>query len=397
MNQNRIKIAIISPGYKPVPAVRGGAIETLITYLIDSNETKNFYSIDLYTIYDKNIEESKYKNTNIIMYKKNSFLNFLYRIINFILKILHINKVVDNTDKIIIKKMNNYKYDKIIVENNMILYKKIYNKYKGNAKFYFHQHNNMYEPGKTQKDATFIAKTAYEIIFVSNAVKKAFNLATKTKKGVTLYNVIDFSRYNANFNKEKSKVRKEINLSKNKYNFIFMGRVCRDKGVKELVEAFNKLNKKYKNISLSIIGFGFGNIKNSYEISIIKKCRNNKNILLSKFLPYNILIKHIIASDCVIIPSIYEEAFGVVALEAMAMKKVIISTKVGGLAETLNDKCAILIEKKDIVNNLYNAMEEVIINPNIAKKLSEEAYKRVHEIKEFDKINYFDNFAKIIK
>ena len=61
-----MKIAIITPGFSPVPAVKGGAIENLIQMILNENEKKNKLEIDLLGVYDeKAFQESiKYKNTN---------------------------------------------------------------------------------------------------------------------------------------------------------------------------------------------------------------------------------------------------------------------------------------------------------------------------------------------
>ena len=60
-----MKIAMITPGYLPVPAVKGGAVEVLIEELLKGNEIENKCTIDCYTIDDENIQKRGYRNTNI--------------------------------------------------------------------------------------------------------------------------------------------------------------------------------------------------------------------------------------------------------------------------------------------------------------------------------------------
>ena len=55
------KLAIITPGFVPVPAVKGGAIEQLIEYFIDGNEIVHKYDIDLFTINDNLLDNKIYK------------------------------------------------------------------------------------------------------------------------------------------------------------------------------------------------------------------------------------------------------------------------------------------------------------------------------------------------
>ena len=60
------KIAIIAPCILPVPASKGGAVEELITCIVDQNEISKQYVIDLYTITDSSYNLKKYSYTNII-------------------------------------------------------------------------------------------------------------------------------------------------------------------------------------------------------------------------------------------------------------------------------------------------------------------------------------------
>lgn len=390
------KIAICTPGFAPVPALKGGAVETLITYLIEENEKKNIFDIDVYTIYDDSIKDIKYKNTTLYKIHKNKMQSIIARIVGGISNRLHVNVCYLDFADNYLKEINKHKYDKIIIENNMLLYKKIYKNYKYKTKFYYHQHNNMNEPGKTKYYAKIIANSAEEIMFVSKNVKEAFNKETKTNVGQVYYNCIDFDKFNYKLNEHREDFIKEIGLNKDNYNFMFSGRMCSDKGVVELIEAFKKINEKYSNTHLTIIGIKPQDTRNKYQNKIIKLCQD-ENIDALNFMNTEELIKHIVSNDCVVIPSMYNEAFGVVSLESMAMKKTIIATKAGGLVEPLSDNSAIIVDRENIIENLYDAMERVIVDRDYANKLAENAYNRVHSMKEFDRKNYFDYFVDYIK
>ena len=65
-----MKLAIISPGFVPVPAVRGGAVEQLITYIIEANEINHKYDIELYTVDDPQLIKKTYKYTKLIKVSK---------------------------------------------------------------------------------------------------------------------------------------------------------------------------------------------------------------------------------------------------------------------------------------------------------------------------------------
>ena len=60
-----MKVAIISGGKLPVPAVKGGAVETGIQQLVEQNEIYKNIELTVYSIYNDEaiIESKKYKNT----------------------------------------------------------------------------------------------------------------------------------------------------------------------------------------------------------------------------------------------------------------------------------------------------------------------------------------------
>lgn len=144
------------------------------------------------------------------------------------------------------------------------------------------------------------------------------------------------------------------------FTFLFVGRIVGDKGIIELIEAFVRLNRKYKNTRLLLVG--------SYEedldplrpetLSAIKA-----NIAIEELgAKYDDeLLAYYAASDCFILPS-YREGFPNTVLEAGAMGLPCIVTDINGSREIIeNGKNGLIIPFKD-VNALYLAMEKMIIN-----------------------------------
>ena len=56
------KIVFITTGYMPIPAVNGGAVETLVENLLEENEDRNQYNFEVISTYDEAIN---LKNINI--------------------------------------------------------------------------------------------------------------------------------------------------------------------------------------------------------------------------------------------------------------------------------------------------------------------------------------------
>ena len=73
------------------------------------------------------------------------------------------------------------------------------------------------------------------------------------------------------------------------------------------------------------------------------------------------------------------EPFGIVLLEALASKKPIVATKVGGIPEFIEHGVNGLLVEPDDPGVLSEAMATVLQNPTLADTLATNGYKLVHE------------------
>ena len=105
------KILLISPCGLPVPAVKGGAVATLIESLIKENENNETIKLTVVSsFFEKAKEESyKYKNTNFIFIKITKSINFKY---------LHLLSNF-TTDKLITIKFNHSYFNIILYSLNI--------------------------------------------------------------------------------------------------------------------------------------------------------------------------------------------------------------------------------------------------------------------------------------
>ena len=60
------KIAMITSGFLPVPATKGGAVENLIVNLLNENEKNKKIKFEIFSIYDQDAlnKSKKYENSN---------------------------------------------------------------------------------------------------------------------------------------------------------------------------------------------------------------------------------------------------------------------------------------------------------------------------------------------
>lgn len=154
---------------------------------------------------------------------------------------------------------------------------------------------------------------------------------------------------------------KKIKIKKKK-DFIFCGRLINEKGVDLLIDAFFKILKENKKSYLTIVGDG-------PEYNKLRKKTLNlgikNNIEFTGSLTGKTLNKKLNEHFCMIIPSQYNEPFGIVALEGLATTQFVISSNKGGLPEAIK-KSGKLIEPS--VKNLFFCMKNFLKYKKFIKK-----------------------------
>lgn len=153
----------------------------------------------------------------------------------------------------------------------------------------------------------------------------------------------------------KKTVLEQYPQLKNKIVFCFVGRLNRDKGIFELLEAFLRLDKERNDIALLLVGDMEGSLPPHLEY-----IRINKNIVNTGWT--NEVPKYISSSDVLVHPS-YREGFSMVIQQAMAIELPVVTTEIPGPSEVIEkDVTGILIKPRD-VDSLYDAMKWMIEHP----------------------------------
>ena len=278
-----MKVLIITSGFFPVTEGQGGAVEKLVEYYLDYNEVEQ-NKIDVYTVkasntkYDK--KEYKYTNFKIIDKTKITFKlkRGIYGILNKVTKKYIPNAYIREVKKDFNKSKKNY--DCIIFENGQDFIPYFKKKTKVNSKIILHLHNDYLN--KETQNGTEIIDNCNEIWAISNFIKnRVEEINYKKVKVNVLYNAIDIKDFKKEITEiEKNKLKNQLGI-KDEFIFLYTGRLMKEKGVKELILAFNKINKKYNKTKLLIIG-GTKSLteKDPYKIELIKLANNNKNIIM---------------------------------------------------------------------------------------------------------------------
>lgn len=389
------KIALVSPMILPVPAVKGGAVETLTTFIVEENEKKKELEIDLYTIFNPKIKDISFAYTNIISIRTNLLQKFYQKMINAFYKVTGQAKGYHSSWGQVAKQISKKHYDGIVVENNMFLYRLIQKRTKDTL--IYHMHNDFNQFDKTPQNCQVIANTAEKIITVSQYIKDSVNKKVKTDKVEVLYNALDLDVFN-----EKNVVdyRKKYQIAPTDMVVGFVGRITPEKGILELVQALKNVHTE-KKVKLVVVGSQwYDSLKeDDYVKRIIEESENIKeNIVFTGYMSADQMPSIYAMLDIVVVPSLCQEAFGCVAIESMAMGKPLIVAKSGGLPEIAKENYSFVIPTdENFVKQMTEKLQILIENDEMRIQFGKEAKKEFAQNEQYHKDTYYNRFLKLLE
>ncbi|MBO7046110.1 MAG: glycosyltransferase family 4 protein, partial [Prevotella sp.] len=117
------------------------------------------------------------------------------------------------------------------------------------------------------------------------------------------------------------------------------------------------------------------------------------SVLYTGYVEYNDIPSYLKAADIAVVPSMWEEPFGLTVVEAMAAGLPLITTRSGGIPE-ICEGIATIVERDNIVDNLAAAILDLYQHPEKRKQMAAASLERS---KMFDKETYAKNFFAAIE
>lgn len=385
-----MKIAILTSGRLPVPATKGGAVETKLDYILDYNAQHHIFDITTFSVIpdikiNKNTKDNHYIHFSLsslsskIQRKIYKFFNsspYYDEVIEFFLYkcIRHIKK--DHYDCIIIANRPGFvlKFTRLM-DTKIIL-----------------QINNDYLNINTPK-AREIKERCSLIIACSNYLnERASKIPCIQEIPVkTVHNGIDIKR----FVDAEPIPRHSLRLSQEDFVVFFSGRLTEEKGILELIRSIKGIREIPK-IKLVIAGASFyGNDDKAtpYINKLRKEAEEIKDkVLFTGFINYKHIPSYLKMADVIVVPSLWEEPFGLTVLEAMASGVPLIASRCGGIPE-ICEGVSLLIDRKNICKEIKESIIFIYNNPEEAKYMANMAQKRSWE---FDKESFSKNYLQTI-
>jgi glycosyltransferase involved in cell wall biosynthesis len=245
---------------------------------------------------------------------------------------------------------NIHKQTKIIEIHNRPEIFHFINKQNSNYKLILVFHNNplLIRGSKKIKERKNILNKCSNIIFVSKWVQKKFFEgldSKKSKKCSVIYPAI----------KRLDKLPKKENI------ITFIGKLNKSKGYDLAGVAVVNILNKYKNWKAIFAG---NEEREKYNFS-------HKNLKIYKWLSHDKILKLLKKSSICLVPSVWEEPFGRISMEASIYGNAVILSNKGGLSETSKYH----IKLKNLhVNNIFKEINNLILDKKKLSKLQKKSF-----------------------
>jgi len=214
---------------------------------------------------------------------------------------------------------------------------------------------NIFEKLNDRFISSYTLKSADMIItpspYIDNYIKKQFgNLETT----IVFYG-IDYKKFE--LNKTKEEIRKLLNLPKEKFICLTVGRITFKKGIDALLEVANLCENR--DILFLIVGSGPDLEK---LMSISKKMGLESKVKFIGYVSDEKLLYYYNSADVFILPSKSGEGLPTTILEAFSSSLPVIATKTGGQVDIIEDDFNGYLVEPNNASQLFEKLEKVINN-----------------------------------
>lgn len=185
---------------------------------------------------------------------------------------------------------------------------------------------------------------------------------------------VDISKFNPTKD-VRNEERKALGYSDDNIVYTFLGRLKREKGIREILSAFNQLVVDCPQARLLLIGH---DEENCHEwLGNYPNIKDKENVVF-----YGVTkepFRTLQAGDVYVLPS-YREGFGMSVLEASCMKLPVICSDTYGMADTFVDgvtglKCKVMDDK-----TLYACMKKLFEDKSMREKMGAAGRERVEKL-----------------
>lgn len=206
-------------------------------------------------------------------------------------------------------------------------------------------------------------------ICVSDSLREElFQAGVLMKNATVIYPGIDLTKFHF----------REHKINGHRISLLYAGSLVEHKGIHTVIEAIAHLvgNKAEQQINFTVVGSGHPAYE-EFLYTLVRQYNLSTYVQFEKKIPRSQMPELFNRFDILVFPSIWEEPFSRVILEAMASGLVVIGTDTGGTKEILLDGVTGLVFKAGDTVDLVNCIKRLCAEPDLSIRLSTNAYKRI--------------------
>lgn len=235
----------------------------------------------------------------------------------------------------------------------------------------------------------FVASLATSVINVSHSLSKlavadGLNRAEKqyvighgTCGGIDAQNIFNPSLVDAD---KLLFIKKKLGFNDADIVFGFCGRICNDKGIPELVDAFELFQKLHSNIKAKLLFIGRFDTRDGISEEKKQQIESNSDIVISGHIDKVEIPYYYSMLDVFVFPS-HREGFGMCVVEASAMEKPILDSRAHGCVDAIVEH-----ETGEYIDLSADGIckgMELMLDEELREKLGKSGRKRVLEWYDF--------------
>jgi spore coat protein SA len=362
-----MKIAIISPGSFSVPPVIGSSVEHDIQMVAEQME-KEQHDVTVYAI--KCPEYRRSTKEGNLAYKRFKFTTpeeYLRRIMRHIKKSKPDIVMVENRPSYVLPLKEKFPVIPIVLNMHSTVF----------ASPPQMEADNMVQVAKSTDALLTNSK------YLKNYYIKQFPDFKEKAYGVHLgINLSPFEK--AQEKEEKiASLKQKYRIKDRDQTILFVGRLLREKGIHLVLEVLPRLIKNHPNLKLIITGSPrYGRDLMTPYVRFIRSrtLRLRKHVVFTNFIPPKKIPYIYQLADIVVIPSLWEEPFGRVNLEAMASTKAVVASDRGGIPEVINhEENGIIISMDNYKQELYESLSKLLESKELREQYGKKGLERVKE------------------
>ncbi|MBN1688967.1 MAG: glycosyltransferase [Candidatus Omnitrophica bacterium] len=200
---------------------------------------------------------------------------------------------------------------------------------------------------------------------------------------------------------EYSKVDPEGKLTGKKI-VLYVGRLERVKGIEVLKNAISKVCADVKNIHFVIIGedryYGEKQTQGQRMKQYFKNAGLEAQVTCVGFVDQETLLQWYRRADLAVVPSLIYESFSYTCAQAAAMGIPVVASRIGGIAETVEDQVTGILVKPDHGIELSEAIIRLASDAKMLKNMGVAGFERMSRLYDHNKVadDYLDFVTEVV-